>query len=308
MAANGNSKPTVTVAGGGIAGIAAALRLGQTGEYEVTLYEEKNVLGGNLASGLSQHVAKFQPLGVVEPEEILDVYPHMYQAWYVNFWQLLKDAGVKGVKLTEAGTPEELDGFVRFSEFHQLSRRDAGVRGKQPAKARIRTLVYPYSARYVLQNLASGLAPPADLFAAGYAGLDLQAERMNPTIRLQNTSLTGYLNSRMYMSRAAIAAYETLISTVWGIPAYLISAADYRTYSGYCYGAAEEDSWLTNGPAIEAFMARKSIEESESESSPEHERHRRGVRPSPGQETGIRADDHDCESHVRESEGQVEGR
>ena len=39
----------VAIAGGGIAGLTAALRLSQRG-YQVTLYEEKPWLGGNLGS------------------------------------------------------------------------------------------------------------------------------------------------------------------------------------------------------------------------------------------------------------------
>ena len=41
--------PRVTVAGGGLAGLTAALRLAERG-YRVKLYEQKSMLGGNLAS------------------------------------------------------------------------------------------------------------------------------------------------------------------------------------------------------------------------------------------------------------------
>ena len=56
--------PRVTVAGGGLAGLTAALRLAQRG-YRVKLYEQKAILGGDLGS---------RPVG----EGVdLDVYPHM---------------------------------------------------------------------------------------------------------------------------------------------------------------------------------------------------------------------------------------
>src|SRR4029079_2139149 len=61
--------PRVTVARGGLSGIAAALRLAQRG-YRVKLYEQQPELGGNLASRPS-------PGGVA-----LDVYPHMFLSWY----------------------------------------------------------------------------------------------------------------------------------------------------------------------------------------------------------------------------------
>ena len=68
----------VTIAGGGLAGLSAALRLAERG-YRVSLYESKSALGGNVAS---RHVGE---------RVWLDVYPHMYLNWYHNFWALLAD-------------------------------------------------------------------------------------------------------------------------------------------------------------------------------------------------------------------------
>ena len=72
-------RPVVTIAGGGLSGLTAAMRLAERG-YQVTLYEQKSWLGGNLGS-------RRMPDG-----EHLDVYPHMYLEWYANFWALLQDA------------------------------------------------------------------------------------------------------------------------------------------------------------------------------------------------------------------------
>src|SRR5947209_617442 len=106
--------PTVTVAGGGIAGLTAALRLAERG-YGVKLYEQKPVLGGNLASR--------RAAGGVH----LDVYPHMYGNWYHNFWRLLGDASglereqlfvpMSGVKQLRAGE------FPRFLARSRLRLR-----------------------------------------------------------------------------------------------------------------------------------------------------------------------------------------
>ena len=70
--------PRVTVAGGGLAGLTAALRLAQRG-YRVKLYEQKAILGGDLGS---------RPFG---DGVDLDIYPHMYLSWYGNFWRLLEE-------------------------------------------------------------------------------------------------------------------------------------------------------------------------------------------------------------------------
>src|SRR3954447_19873607 len=90
------SNPKVTIAGGGLAGMSAALRLAQRG-YQVKLYEQKSMLGGNLAS-------RPTPYGLD-----LDVYPHMYLSWYQNFWQLLAESGVdRDASFTEVASVKQL--------------------------------------------------------------------------------------------------------------------------------------------------------------------------------------------------------
>src|SRR5262245_37873363 len=68
------SAPHVRVVGAGISGMTAALRLLQRG-YRVTIYEDKDRVGGNLAG--------FEEGGVR-----YDVYPHLFGNWYLNFWEL----------------------------------------------------------------------------------------------------------------------------------------------------------------------------------------------------------------------------
>jgi NAD(P)-binding Rossmann-like domain/Flavin containing amine oxidoreductase len=217
--------PTVTVVGGGIAGLSAALRLAEQG-YSVTLYEQKAVLGGNLASRAEKKGAAS-----------LDVYPHMFQGWYRNFWKLMADVGVKQKK-----------SFTPFNSVYQLRRPK---KGHDPS---FEKLTDPYSAETVVENLFSGVASPADMFVFGYASLDLQAELVNAKRRLLNTSLTGYLQSRPYMTTAALNAYEAFVLRVWGLPAYMISALDCRDYAAYCYGAADEPGWLTTASAQDTVI------------------------------------------------------
>jgi phytoene dehydrogenase-like protein len=109
----------VTIVGGGIAGLTAALYLAREG-CEVTVYEQKSMLGGNLAT---RNVAAGGRL---------DVYPHMFQGWYHNFWQLMKDAGVVKDK-----------SFQPCSSVHQLRRKP---------KSELSTLTRPYSPRYLMRG------------------------------------------------------------------------------------------------------------------------------------------------------------
>ena len=94
-----SSAPSVTIAGGGVSGLTAALRLAERG-YQVKLYEQKSWLGGNLGSRQT------------DDGEYLDVYPHMYLEWYHNFWALLED-------VTKQRREER---FESFSTVRQLAK------------------------------------------------------------------------------------------------------------------------------------------------------------------------------------------
>ncbi len=214
--------PTVTVAGGGIAGLTAALRLAERG-YGVKLYEQKPVLGGNLGS-------RPGAAGVQ-----LDVYPHMYGNWYNNFWRLLGDAG--GLKR------EQL--FVPLSGVKQLRA------GEFP---RFTGLTDMYSTRYMVQNLLAGVGPVPDMFVFGYSHVDLLAERYCPTMLPEDLTVGGFLSARPYMTERAAEAANTFITTVWAIPSYLVSADDYRTYHGYCVADPIPGFWLARGSAFDQVI------------------------------------------------------
>jgi hypothetical protein len=210
--------PAVTIAGGGLSGLTAAMRLAQRG-YQVTLYEQKSFLGGNLGS-------RPMPDG-----EYLDVYPHMYLDWYANFWALLEEA---------TGRPKEV-GFTPFSSVKQLSKR---------AFPKFASLTDMYSPWHMIQNMFSGVGAPADMFVFGYASIDLLAEKFNPTITLDNVDVNAFLNTRPYMTRAASDAFDSFITRVWAIPSYLASAPDFRRYLAYSVLNPDPAFWL---PTASAF-------------------------------------------------------
>ena len=210
--------PHVTVVGGGLAGLAAALRLAQR-DYRVTLYERKPWLGGDLGSRPAERVE-------------LDVYPHMYLSWYHNFWNLLRDA---------TGGDDRAERFREVQGVKQLRRNEF---------PRFTGLTDTYSPRHLLQNLFSGVGTPADMMVFAYAGMDLLAERLNPTMRLDNVSVTGFLQGRPYMTERAAKAFDSFITTVWAIPSYLTSAEDYRSYLAYSVVEHEPPFWLAEGSAL----------------------------------------------------------
>jgi flavin-dependent amine oxidoreductase len=212
-----SQKPSVTVAGGGLAGLTAALRLAERG-YRVKLYERKPWLGGDLASRPAKNGVE------------LDVYPHMYLSWYHNFWRLLEDA--TGDHRSER--------FLEVEGVKQLRRN---------AFPRFTGLTDTYSPRHLIQNLFSGVGPPADMLVFAYAGIDLLAERLNPTMRLDNVSVTGFLQARPYMTERAAKAFDSFITTVWAIPSYLTSAEDYQSYLSYSMAEHTPPFWLAIGSA-----------------------------------------------------------
>jgi hypothetical protein len=193
-----------------------ALELAQRG-YQVKLYEQKPFLGGNLASRPSP--------GGVE----LDVYPHMFLSWYHNFWRMLERAGVN-----------------RDEAFDQVSSVKQLRRGEFP---KFKTLTDGYSPRYVVQNLFSGVGPPADMFVFWYGTIDLLAESLNPTMLLDNVSVTGYMQARPYMTERAVKACDNFITMVWAIPAYQTCAEDYREYLAYSVSSYKPPCLLAKGPA-----------------------------------------------------------
>jgi NAD(P)-binding Rossmann-like domain/Flavin containing amine oxidoreductase len=216
----------VAVAGGGLAGITAALRLAQRG-YKVTLYERKSMLGGNLAS-------RGTPFGVE-----LDVYPHMFLSWYHNFWRMLEEAGVDRDKA-----------FTPLTTVKQLKKPKHP--GDFPTYA---GLTNGYSPKYMLRNLFSGVGPPADMFVFWYSTIDLLAERLQPTMLLDDVSVTGFLQARPYMTERAVTACDSFITMVWAIPAYLAAAEDYRSYLAYSVSSYKPPSLLAKAPAAQAVIA-----------------------------------------------------
>jgi predicted NAD/FAD-dependent oxidoreductase len=215
----------VTVAGGGIAGISAALRLAERG-YAVKLIEANDHLGGNLGS---REGVDGKPV---------DVYPHMYLNWYRNFWRLLEDA-------TGTGRGDSHSPFATVWQLRQ---------GEYPKFAGVMDAYSPWNPAHVLRNLRSGVAPPADMFVFGYASIDLLAERMNATVELEQMSVSAFLEARPYITEQAAQAYNNFLTAVWALPSYLTSAADYRQYLDYCLADPTPAFWLLRGSASEKVI------------------------------------------------------
>ena len=182
------------------------------------------MLGGNLASRC------------VGERVHLDVYPHMYLNWYHNFWALLAD--------------------VDRRDREQLFRPMQGVKqlraGDYP---RYTGLTNPYRPWNLPQNMLDGPTPPADLYLFFYAAIDLMAERLHPTLTLDDVSVNGFLHARPYMTERTAELFNNLIINVWGIPSYLASADDYQDFLEYSVADPSPPFWLARGSAHEQVIA-----------------------------------------------------
>src|SRR5215208_5732442 len=131
----------VTVVGGGLAGMVTALRLLERG-FEVSLYDESEMrLGGK--AGSNKNGERFNDHGY-----------HIFPAWYVNTWQLVKELGIES-------------NFVDFNDLHQMLPLKPD---RVPRRTTLRGLT---SFRYLWRNLRSGFLPIPDMFLFFYAALDL---------------------------------------------------------------------------------------------------------------------------------------
>lgn len=211
--------PRVVVAGGGLAGLTAALRLAERG-YQTTLYEQKPMLGGNLAS-------RPAPSG---PN--LDVYPHMCPSWYLNFWRLVRD-------VTDVDREALFAPFSRVAQLH---------RGEYP---RFAMMYGPTSVMTFVRNMFSGVQPRADMFLLAYATVDLLATALDPA---EGLSVDGFLQRRGYVTERVASATDAFITRVWAIRSHLTSAEDYRTFCANSTAGRGPWLWMARGPAQQCVI------------------------------------------------------
>jgi hypothetical protein len=209
----------VAVAGGGISGMAAALRLAQRG-YQVTLYEEKPWLGGNLASHRDPASGTYH-----------DVYPHMFSNFYANFWNIVEqELGLK--RSLDADTDfEARESFVFLDQAEGYT----ALRNASDLKT-------------LWQDMVSGAGElgPLDLYLYLYSMLDLLAHRFH--VRgLLGLSLNGYLRSRPCVTEPVAAMHDAIVMFIWSIHAAGTSAASYQNFYRHTFGNVRPLLWLLRG-------------------------------------------------------------
>ncbi|MXO91971.1 FAD-dependent oxidoreductase [Pontixanthobacter aquaemixtae] len=189
---------SVAIVGGGISGLAAAVKLQKAG-FDVTVFEKNERLGGNMSSTLVNGVEH-------------DVYPHMFPSWYVNFWDLFEnELGLSqsahfdprpGVKMFAQGASEYVD------------------------------LLNPTSLHAIVENLKSGLMSPEEMLLTGYTSLDIAGYPMGREGfgQLDKLDVNGFLYSTGYATEDVAQMVNYMLQVIWSIQSERTAAVTYQDF------------------------------------------------------------------------------
>lgn len=218
----------VVVAGAGMAGMSAALRLVQAG-FDVTVVEKSTVVGG-----------KFGATSV-------NGTPHEHAYHFVtdgclNFWSVAASIGLT----------KEAD-FV-FRDAIQFLRPRAAGRG---LASRLRRMSHGAVPLTFWENVHSGVIPPEDMIAYLYSLLDLVTDGGDADDDpdelefLNRVSVNGFMRSRPYMTDLAALLHQEALLKVFSVPSYETSVRSYRTFIRY-FGR-DAGGWLLSGDVDTKF-------------------------------------------------------
>ncbi|HET6409317.1 MAG TPA: FAD-dependent oxidoreductase [Chthoniobacteraceae bacterium] len=189
----------VTIIGGGLAGMVAALRLRQRG-FDVVLYEASHRLGGK--AGAETHGHDWDEHGW-----------HLFPLWYLNIWALVKELGIEG-------------SFVDRTRYAYMRA------GEYPKNVYLES---PFAWRSAWHNLFEGVLPPADGFLYQYVLLDLMSQPVRRRASLDQVTVNGFARSRFYINDRVVDQLEDTVSRASAIESYEMSAMTVRNVMRYWF-------------------------------------------------------------------------
>ncbi len=218
----------VTVAGGGIAGLSAALQLCLRG-YAVTLYEVKPWVGGNFSSHQDEEDGAYH-----------DVYPHMFSNFYVNFWDIVENQ----LGLKRDDSPES--DFEPRQSLKMLSREGGYAELRNAASA---------DPRAMLADMFAGVGhlSPLDMYLYLYSMLDLMVHRFEQR-GLLGLDLNAFIRSRPTVTTPVAALHDAIVTFIWSVHANATSAAGYQSFYRHAFGNVQPLLWLLRGSVAEKIM------------------------------------------------------
>ena len=189
----------VTIVGGGLAGMVAALRLLQRG-FSVQILESADRLGGK--AGADPRGSDWDEHGW-----------HLFPLWYLNIFALAEELGFMG-------------NFIDRTKYGYM---EAGGYPKT------KYLENPFSWRFALHNLFNGLLPAPESFLYQYAGIDLMSRAFRYRRQLDQIALNGFVRSRWYSTEIVVRQFEDTVSRASAIESYEMSAMTVRNVLRYWF-------------------------------------------------------------------------
>lgn len=217
-----SSIPTVTIAGGGMAGLTAAYTLAKRG-YKVTLYEATDRVGGALSA---VHGGK----ELFGHEDVnFECSPHMFGEWYDNFFQLMDEIGVR-----------------KFESFQYCSTISFLQRGQPLKYAQLRN---NGSIRNGFQNLFSGVDTPANLFLYWYSIIDILTQNFKDFSEdgsIGGTmSLNGFIVTRPYAPERVAQFLGAAMVNIWAVNSSQTSIHAFQDAAKFQAKSPTPTAWIT---------------------------------------------------------------
>ena len=226
--ARGQRDRSVTIAGAGIAGMTAALRLLEVG-FDVTVFEASNRVGGKFGAANG---------GVFHEHAY-----HFLADWCLNFWRLAASIGLS--KATDF-VPRDSIKFLRPREAHH-----------RPGNYQFLELKHGSSIANFWDNVHSGVIPPDDMIIYYYSLLDLLTapdDDPDEVEFLNRNSVNGFKRSRAYMTNRAALLHQEALLKAFAVPSYDTSVRSYRTFLRY-FGR-DSGGWILRGDCQTRFWDR----------------------------------------------------
>lgn len=208
----------VTIIGGGLAGMVAALELVDRG-VSVRILESTHRVGGK--AGANQFGADWDEHGW-----------HLFPLWYLNIWRLVDRLGIRG-------------SFIDKSKYGYMKE------GEYP---RYIYLENPFSWKTAYHNLFHGVLPPWDSFLYQYALLDLMAQPVRYRAQLDQVTINGFARSRFYGTETVVAQLEDTVSRASAIESYEMSSMTVRNVMRYWFNYHEPWFRILNGDLQTRFI------------------------------------------------------
>jgi zeta-carotene desaturase len=217
---------SVTVAGAGIAGMTAALRLLEAG-FDVTVLEAANRVGG-----------KF---GAIRVGNVYHEHAYHFLAdWCLNFWELAASIGL------------DRKNFVRRNSIKFLRPRPPDHR---PGQYKFHELKHVSMTNNFWRNVNAGVIPPEDMLAYAYSLLDLLTTSDDDPDELEflnRNSVNGFMRSRRrYMTNLGALLHQEALLKAFAVPSYDTSVRSYRTFLRY-FGH-DSGGWILKGDCQTVF-------------------------------------------------------